>query len=458
MLHIPHSTSQFLPQNISFELWQKQVKHLRDILLKQPEADWLLFEQDCYAFSVLLFALVAANKKIILPPSGQDKAIEQCMQHADIFIGNKSYSSVYQFDLDASIFSASFSGAEQALLKPLEFNQNTGLLFFTSGSSGTPKAVEKTFSQLITEVEILEQTFANQLTVTDKNTIIMATVSHQHIYGLLFKLLWPIWSGRQLYTNIFEYPEHLIHQAKKIPDNAICLISSPAYYHRLIKDNVLIAIKPQLQALFSSGGPLAAEAAAQIREELQLSPIEVYGSTETGGIGWRQKDALDDETWQTFPQIKCRYGVHSEQLEILSPYIDKAKWYLTDDRVALKSDQRFKLLGRADRIVKIEEKRCSLDEIQNYLCQHPWVDMAYTLTIGGNNQQRLCIAAVITLTLSGKQSLAKTPKFKFDRHLKAHLKQYVEALVVPRKFRYLEQLPINSQGKLNKAHMEALFD
>jgi len=114
-------------------------------------------------------------------------------------------------------------------------------------------------------------------------------------------------------------------------------------------------------------------------------------------------------------------------------------------------------LGRADRIVKIEEKRCSLDELGTRLTEHVWIEHAYVL-VDEQVGKRRCLAAVAELSAEGKLAFAADKKFNFDRQLKTHLKQYFEAIVVPRKFRYLEQMPYNSQGKLNKKTLESLFD
>lgn len=458
MMKFPTQQSFFLQQNVTFEQWQNQLLHYKNLFEESSQNSFLLFEQDSYLFSVLFFALIAANKRIILPPSGQIQQIKQCLSEADIFVGSNSYPELAHFDLTNDKMSQS----DPVLKKntELNFNPDNEIVFFTSGSSGQPKKISKTFAQLICEVEVLEKTFANNLDQEGKSSrsIVMATVSHQHIYGLLFKLIWPIWSGRDLYLKVFEYPEHLVHQINQYPTRKICLISSPAYYHRLLKDNVLVEIKSQLNVLFSSGGPLNADAAIQLQSELGLTPIEIFGSTETGGIGWRQKQHLTDEVWKTFEAIECQCCMDSQQLIILSPYINKFKWYQTDDRVELIDKHRFKLLGRTDRIVKIEEKRCSLDEVQACLDKHEWVEQAYVMTLGGLNGERHYLATVIELNQMGQIELKNTPKFKFDRQLKTYLKDYFEALIIPRKFRYIETMPHNSQGKLNKQELEAYFD
>lgn len=472
-MKFPTTKTYFLEQGTSFADWQIQVIRLQKLFLKQEEKKWLLYEQDSYLFSVLFFALLSANKKIILPQNGQPLQIEQSMQHADIFVGSQPPFDINFFDIESTI-SKNRTGQPLAPAseKPeyIEFSEDNSIIFFTSGSSGKPKAILKTIGQLLLEVETLENTFSNLGQKSNDSVIFMSTVSHQHIYGLLFKLLWPIWTGRDVYLKMFQYPEHLVHQMKQYPKSKINLISSPAYYHRLVSDNVLIQIKTQLNSLFSSGGPLKTAVALQLSAELGLAPYEVLGSTETGGIAWRQLNKAPDDSWQPFENIECKIEDKTDRLLIISPYasydqgVDKKSWFVTDDRAKIvqkgvfSKNQRFKLLGRADRIVKIEEKRCSLDEIQLRLSQHEWIEQVYVLTIGGKKGKRLSTAAVIELSLLGKKELHLSNKFNFDKSLKNDLKSYFEAIVVPKKFRHLKKLPFDSQGKLNKSQLESLFD
>lgn len=473
-MKFPQQSSIFIEQGVNFSQWQQQVNYLKEQLNEEPQQTWLLFCQDSYLFSLYFFALVAANKRIVLPPNGQPLQLKECMAHADIFLGDNLGDSSESQGTENSVLADEFlcfdsrkltypvtepvTTRDNATAPALEFNSDSEIIFFTSGSSGQAKAINKSFKQLIIEVEQLEKTFAEQLGTDEGDSVlVMATVSHQHIYGLLFKLLWPLWSGRDLYLQAFAYPEHLVQKIKQLTNRNICLISSPAYYHRLLNDNVLTEVSAQLRVLFSSGGPLNAAAAIDLHKALNVRPIEVFGSTETGGIAWRQRDRIDDENWQVFSEIQCIADNETQRLAILSPYVDSQQWYQTDDRVELIDKQRFKLLGRADRIVKIEEKRCSLDELSTRLLEHEWIAHAYVL-VHEQAGKRRCLAAVAELSNAGKLAFAAEKKFNFDRQLKAHLKQYFEAIVVPRKFRYLESMPYNSQGKLNKKHLESLFD
>jgi len=443
----PINNTYFYCQNHDSLIWQQQVLAHASEFSARDEQTWLLFDADSYQFSVLFFALLAAKKSIVLPQNGQPEQLAECLQQADAFTGEaQSILATIRFDKTKVYV--------QPTTSTININEDTVIRFFTSGSSGTPKAIDKTFAQLLTEVTELERQFNHEM----QNTMMVATVSHQHIYGLLFKVFWPLYSGRDVCFKNFEYPEHLLHfiqQQNK--DRQFTLISSPAYYHRLVQDNVLEPIQDKLSCLFSSGGPLKNDAAIQLTSQLGDAPIEVLGSTETGGIAWRKQSSSSQ--WQAFSTIKLKLD-ESQRLVISSPYVDDGQWYQTDDRAELITTDQFNLLGRADRIVKIEEKRCSLDEITLRLNQEHWIADSYVMLLDNPNikSKRIEIAAVLVLSAQGEQALMQLGKFKFSQAIKTHLKAFFEPLVIPRKYRYLSELPYNSQGKLNKAQLEKLFD
>src|SRR5690606_27170940 len=113
-------------------------------------------------------------------------------------------------------------------------------------------------------------------------TRFVSTVSHQHIYGLLFTVLWPTLTGRAVTPQRLEYPEEL---ERDLAAHDSVLISSPAHLKRLFGGRRWAT---QARAIFSSGGPLGADASKLAAEVTGLAPIEVFGSSETGGIAWRQ--------------------------------------------------------------------------------------------------------------------------------------------------------------------------
>jgi acyl-coenzyme A synthetase/AMP-(fatty) acid ligase len=186
------------------------------------------------------------------------------------------------------------------------------------------------------------------------------------------------------------------------------------------------------------------------------SPVEIYGSTETGGIAWRQRAVDNCDKWQPFDDITISSQIDTQCLMLTSPYFECKGWYITDDKITIDTHGRFELLGRVDRIIKIEEKRVSLDHVQHCLKALDFIEDAFCLT--QSNKRGLQIVAAIVLTDEAKNELLNSRNLILNRKIKSHLIKDLEAISIPKKFRYLPSLPYNSSGKLNKLAMERFFE
>lgn len=412
------------------------------LALKAEKAQrFLLFADELEDFAVYFFALICAGKHIVLPPSDKPGQLHSLFEHIDMTIGSCTVPKKPHFQND-------FSGADTAQ-EPLTLDNKVTLDFFTSGSTGNPKQVRKRFGQLCCEVFDLEMLWGEQL----KQTQVLATVSHQHIYGLIFKLLWPLLTGRTISPDTLLYPEDL--SAQLMHNDSVVLVSSPAFLTRTLDEPLWQANQAKFAMIFSSGGPLPTQTALAIGQQAGFAPIEVLGSTETGGIAWRRQQGEGPYLWQAFDNVDIRIEADSQRLSLNSPYLHEPQWYVTDDRADIQSDGRFELLGRADRIVKIEEKRLSLDELEQQLSTHAYIKRCYALTLQGN---RTVVGCVCELSQSGKQAYSEHNKRYVNQVLKQHLSQYFEAVLLPRKWRYVETIPQNSQGKIEKLKIAELFE
>ncbi|MGB1199942.1 MAG: AMP-binding protein [Cognaticolwellia aestuarii] len=402
----------------------------------------LLFESNLFAFAVKLFALANENCQILLPPNAQVATINELSQQADLLCGS---------DINGT---SQLSLSNIDAIKPKVTNhqkiacrwpEQGKLVFFTSGSSGKSKAITKTWLQLNAELNTLIGTF----NFTGQHTF-FATVPHWHIYGLLFRLLLPLRLSACI-EQTYAYPEHAIDLLVKT-DNLV-LISSPAFLKRLSVDNVFSDYQDKFARIISSGGKLDLHCAFTLYQQLALAVTQVYGSTESGGIAHKQVKQLSEPVWQIFNGINISVN-DRQQLVLASPWVEQSALVM-DDVIELVNENAFNLLGRADRTIKIEEKRIDLGDIETYLNQHLWVDECRVLVLDGARQQLVVVAA---LTALGQQMLAKTSKRELNHQLKAYLLTKFEAICLPRKWRYLTELPYNQQGKLPLSTLEQLFD
>jgi acyl-coenzyme A synthetase/AMP-(fatty) acid ligase len=279
--------------------------------------------------------------------------------------------------------------------------------------------------------------------------VIHSTVSHQHIYGLLFLTMWPLAAGRCVEVRRIEYPEQM---AERLGREASVLVSSPAHLKRLPETLDWSAARSQLRAIFSSGGPLPAESSEQAHRLLDQSPIEVYGSSETGGVAWRQR-AFHGDTWTPLPGVQWR--LKDDTLCVQSSHLDGDDWWETSDRARPLEGGRFLLQGRADRIVKIEEKRVSLVAMEEALVASGLVTDAKTLMVPAESGLRL--AAVAVPSAQGWDLLKAAGKRGMNEQLRSHLLRSFERVVLPRRFRYVRELPVNTQGKATEALLAMLF-
>jgi 3-hydroxymyristoyl/3-hydroxydecanoyl-(acyl carrier protein) dehydratase len=245
-----------------------------------------------------------------------------------------------------------------------------------------------------------------------------------------------------------------------------------------------------LRAVFSSGGPLTAKAADDAAALFGVAPIEIYGSSESGGIAWRCREAatpgnatdpdpnhivgdVGDESWAALPGVQWRVDPDEGVLEVRSPHLRDADWLRMADRAAIADSgdndsdaPRFLLQGRTDRIVKLAEKRISLDAIERRLFASPLVAEARVVlphvpksSIASSTapSRRAGIVAFVVLSESGRVALAANGKLALNRQLKAALSDTVEAVALPRSWRYLEALPLDAQGKTTQAELLALL-
>lgn len=445
--HMENPMHRFYPEqlkivdeNHSHSQWMNVVAAYRKQILGSTEATWLLFEPDMFLFSALFYALLSSGKSVLLPQNAQPEHIRSVKKHAQASIG----ASIIQPDIISHR-----EWPESAPLQ-LEIDPSSEISFFTSGSTGEPKIIKKQFEQLLIEVDTLEATFGDNV----NGTVFLSTVSHQHIYGFLFKFLWPTTKSHSFNCHVYEYPEHLLNEINRLANSPVTLIASPAHLHRLYLDNVLIPAKDLINTVFSSGGPLDADKNLHISQQITCDIFEVFGSTETGGIAWRKRTSIDDDLWRTFPKISVEYQPGTDLLLLTSPYVTQSP-YFADDRIKIVDKNQFVLVGRADDIVKIEEKRVSLNDVQNRLKQHDCVFDAYVLV---TNKGRKQLAAVIELNDEGKRIKGSISKHQLNRMFQQYLASWFEAVVLPKRFRYPEQLPYNAQGKLNKLVMESDFD
>ncbi len=112
------------------------------------------------------------------------------------------------------------------------------------------------------------------------------------------------------------------------------------------------------------------------------------------------------------------------------------------------------LAGRADRIVKIEEKRVSLTRIEQLLVASPLVEEVRALTVELDIGLRTAVVAVPAP--AGAALLADAGRPALIAALRALLVQALEPIALPRRWCFPAALPCNAQGKTTEAMLREM--
>jgi acyl-coenzyme A synthetase/AMP-(fatty) acid ligase/3-hydroxymyristoyl/3-hydroxydecanoyl-(acyl carrier protein) dehydratase len=385
---------------------------------------------DAADLAVALLGAWRAGARVLLPADLQAQTRQRWAADVDLWLTDQA-GDTHPDDLQQDPMDAAELDLDQCWLS-----------LCTSGSSGEPKRIEKTLRQMSNEVHALEQLWGADL----GPACMIGSVAAQHIYGLLFRVLWPLCAGRPFVRRQLAFPEDLQRASREHP--AFAWVASPALLKRM-GDNLDWPALSCVRRVFSSGGALPAEAAQALQQRLGQWPAEIFGSSETGGIAWRQGGGL----WQPFADVALSQDSDGALL-ITSPYLPVGHVEHTADAARIAEDGRFELLGRLDRIVKLEEKRISLPMLEQALATHDWVSET---RLGVVQESRASLGALVVLSETGLRALRNLGRRAVTEGLRRHLSDHCETLALPRRWRWLRQLPLNSQGKLAQADVEALL-
>ena len=231
------------------------------------------------------------------------------------------------------------------------------------------------------------------------------------------------------------------------------IVSSPAHLTRIAAEE--IDDVSGIGAILSSGGNLPTEAAHGAQALLGQLPIEIFGSTETGGVAWRQQTPEGNGIWTPLSGVQARCS-ESGTLQIVSDYIPDQAMIEMGDQVEIEPDGRFRHKGRADQIAKIEGKRVSLSRVSSKLTESPLVKEAAVIVTETQGRERL--SAVLVPSDAGRAQLVSLGAFRFSRHLVKALSGMLEPAELPKRWRFLSDIPRNAQSKLSARMLADLFE
>lgn len=381
--------------------------------------------EDRYAFLVAFAALAVRGQTNLLPPSRAPHAIDEVL---DAHTGSYSLGDValqlapphyLQFDPLALR-----GEAADALLVDAELDVAIG---YTSGSTGVPKANVKRWDKLGLSSAHND---ALLLGLAGAPYTIVATVPPQHMYGLEFSVLLPLFADAAVHAARPFFPCDIARALEEIPAPRV-LVTTPVHLRALVEHQQAL---PPLAAIVSATAPMPPEL-ARAAEALYAAPVqEVFGSTETCVIAHRRTAA--EELFTLYPGIALHPQPDGTQVD--APQLSQP--VVLADLVELSACGRFKLCGRNADLLEIAGKRASLGDLTKRLLAVPGVCDGVVLQLDECDRSGVRRIA----------ALAVAPGLSCSGILDA-LRHGIDPVFLPRKLKLVDALPRSETGKLPRA-------
>ncbi|ABM62583.1 4-coumarate--CoA ligase [Halorhodospira halophila] len=299
-----------------------------------------------------------------------------------------------------------------------EGSQHTsGLSFSTSGSTGTPQSHHHSWSALTQEAEALAAALGHHRRV-------IAWLPLHHLYGFVFGVALPRTLGSTVVES-HEAPAALFRNPA--PDDLIA--SVPARWRYLLDSDHRFPGGTGV----SSTAPLEAACRHGLPRAGLDALVEVYGATETGGIGLRWAPAEDYRLlpyWQCNADGNLRRALPEGSAVTITP-LDRLEWL--DERV-------FRPRGRIDDIIQIGGVNVSPQHVARRFESHEAVAACAIRSHGEGSQRRLKAFIV--------PAHPETDPEELRQALETWAWEHLPAVERPTDLRIGPELPRNAMGKL----------
>lgn len=236
------------------------------------------------------------------------------------------------------------------------YDQQIGV--WSSGSTGSPKPVQHDLNKLQSEAEF----FARHLPPFKR---VVSTVPSHHIYGFIWSHLLP---AEAKVPRIFINPGNTLPAswAQQLEDDDL-IIAIPDTW-RLLKE-LDIALPHRFTGI-SSTAPLDADTAAYFRSRnAQTTLAEIYGSTETAGLGWRTVDNAG------FALLPWWHLTQTLQVSSVTSSVSK-ETHLLQDIIEVDRSGLLHVLGRIDNVVQMAGHNVNLTTLAERISAHADIDAA----------------------------------------------------------------------------------
>lgn len=387
--------------------------------------------EDRYRFLVG-FCAVALRGQVNLLPSSRAHAVVADVQ--------QRYSQTYCLSDDAlqSLPAGSFVLPAELPRRDGEIPQLAAdqlvAIGFTSGSTGTPSANNKTWGSFLTSTA--QNLQALQGLWGDAQPALVATVPSQHMYGMEMAVLLPLLAPATLQAGRPFFPQDVVLALQQVQAPRL-LITTPVHLKALVESGVRL---PPLAGIVTATAPLSQELAAAAEQVFATEVREMFGSTETCIFARRR--TASESAWSLLPGV--RLEPQPDGTRVHAAHLPTA--VNLADLVELLPGDRFVLRGRRADLLEIAGKRASLGDLTRKLQAVPGVVDAVVVQLAPEPGH--AVGRIAALVVAPERE---------EADILRELREFMDPVFLPRPLRKVAVLPRNDTGKLPRDAVLALL-
>ncbi len=404
------------------------VAHVADILPDRPVVLNLLSSR--YDFLVGFAAAMIRRQVTLLP---QSRARETLRRVAADNRGSYCLTDRDEpaDDLDVVTFPSSRGHSSRSFKIPQVPLSQQVAVAFTSGSTGHPTPNQKTWGALISVAHATGTRLGLQRARVRHGVV--ATVPHQHMFGLEASVMLAIQHGLTMHAGRPLFPEDIRASLAQIPQKSV-LVSTPLHLRACTMADVKF---PPIEMVLSATAPLTQDLAREAEDRFHAPVHEIFGFAEAGSVASRR--TVETEHWEALEGVSLvrkgpRWTVRASYLPRLVPF---------PDRISVTGASRFRLWGRAKDHVNVAGHRASLGDLTRQLLEIDGVqDGVFVLP----DARKKPFARLLALVVAPG---------KTHDDIQRALRSRLDPVFLPRPLLLVPSLPRNETGKLPR---EALRD
>lgn len=294
---------------------------------------------------------------------------------------------------------------------------------FTSGSTGRPMPNQKTWEAL---TSVAYATGTRLGIKSGEPVAVVATVPHQHMFGLEASVLLPLMHGLGMHAGRPLFPDDIRASLAEVAGERI-LVTTPLHIRACVTEGITL---PSLRTILSATAPLARSLAQEAEQRFHTSVHEIFGFAEAGSVAERRTVATD--RWRLLDGVSLVQD--GENWAVRADYL--AQPVVFPDHIAVDGQGTFLLQGRASDQINIAGHRVSLGDLNQKLLEIDGVQDGVFFLPDETDE-------VVTRLTAFVVAPGKT-----ETDIQRALRAQIDPVFLPRPLVLVPSLPRNDSGKL----------